>query len=178
MILHSDWEGNDCIRKLRCHCIQILHSDIYSAPKTKNEYLIYWNSHANSTQVWPHCILLGSFGCSHFFLPVYIHLQLLWVLWRVAWLLLCSINFGCTKIQITFPKRNQGNFKRIGNGGMQRWEKWLSSDFQDIFTILKTVLIFLKIVFFSLQYIMKTKSFLITSILEPLIFKNILSHLQ
>ena len=23
MILHSDWEGNDCIRKLRCHCIQI-----------------------------------------------------------------------------------------------------------------------------------------------------------
>ena len=30
MILHSDREGNDCIRKLRCHCIQILHSDIYS----------------------------------------------------------------------------------------------------------------------------------------------------
>ena len=23
------WEGNDCIWKLRCHCIQILHSDIY-----------------------------------------------------------------------------------------------------------------------------------------------------
>ena len=30
--LHSDWKGNDCIRKLRCHCIQILHSDIYSVP--------------------------------------------------------------------------------------------------------------------------------------------------
>ena len=31
MISHSDREGNDCIRKLRCHCIQIMHSDIYSA---------------------------------------------------------------------------------------------------------------------------------------------------
>ena len=31
MILHSDREGNDCIRKLRCHCIQIMHSDINSA---------------------------------------------------------------------------------------------------------------------------------------------------
>ena len=30
MILHSDREGNDCIWKLQCHCIQILHSDIYS----------------------------------------------------------------------------------------------------------------------------------------------------
>ena len=30
MILHLDQEGNDCIRKLWCHCIQILHSDIYS----------------------------------------------------------------------------------------------------------------------------------------------------
>ena len=30
MILHSDCKGNDCIQKLRCHCIQILHSDIYS----------------------------------------------------------------------------------------------------------------------------------------------------
>ena len=30
MFLHSDRKGNDCIRKLRCHCIQILHSDIYS----------------------------------------------------------------------------------------------------------------------------------------------------
>ena len=30
MISHSDREGNDCIRKLRCHCIQIMHSDIYS----------------------------------------------------------------------------------------------------------------------------------------------------
>ena len=30
MILHSDQEGNDCIWKLRCHCIQILHPDIYS----------------------------------------------------------------------------------------------------------------------------------------------------
>ena len=30
MILHSDREGNDCIRKLRCHCIQIMHSNIYS----------------------------------------------------------------------------------------------------------------------------------------------------
>ena len=34
MILHSDREGNDCIRKLRCHCIQILHLDIYSAGYT------------------------------------------------------------------------------------------------------------------------------------------------
>ena len=32
MILHLDQEGNDCIRKLRYHCIQILHSDIYSVP--------------------------------------------------------------------------------------------------------------------------------------------------
>ena len=30
MILHSDQEGNECLRKLRCHCIQIMHSDIYS----------------------------------------------------------------------------------------------------------------------------------------------------
>ena len=30
MILHSDQEGNDCIWKLQCHCIQILHSEIYS----------------------------------------------------------------------------------------------------------------------------------------------------
>ena len=30
MILHSDREGNDCIWKLRCHCIQIMHSDNYS----------------------------------------------------------------------------------------------------------------------------------------------------
>jgi hypothetical protein len=30
MILHSKRKGNDCIWKLRCHCIQILHSDIYS----------------------------------------------------------------------------------------------------------------------------------------------------
>ena len=35
MILHSDQEGNDCIRKLRCHCIQILHSDIYSVSNQK-----------------------------------------------------------------------------------------------------------------------------------------------
>ena len=33
MILHSNREGNDCIRKLRCHCIQIMHSDIYSVQK-------------------------------------------------------------------------------------------------------------------------------------------------
>ena len=26
----DDREGNDCIQKLRCHCIHILHSDIYS----------------------------------------------------------------------------------------------------------------------------------------------------
>ena len=31
MILHSGREGNDCTWKLRCHWIQILHSDIYSA---------------------------------------------------------------------------------------------------------------------------------------------------
>merc|ERR1719201_2683984 len=30
MTLHSDREGNDCIRKSRCHCIQIMHSDINS----------------------------------------------------------------------------------------------------------------------------------------------------
>ena len=30
MILNSKRKGNDCIRKLRYHCIQILHSDIYS----------------------------------------------------------------------------------------------------------------------------------------------------
>ena len=30
MILHSDQEGNDCLQKLQYHCIQILHSDIYS----------------------------------------------------------------------------------------------------------------------------------------------------
>ena len=35
MILHSDREGNDCIRKLRCHCIQIMHSDIYSVCKIR-----------------------------------------------------------------------------------------------------------------------------------------------
>ena len=37
MILHSDRKGNDCIRKLRCHCIQILHSDIYSVHCGKME---------------------------------------------------------------------------------------------------------------------------------------------
>ena len=31
MFLHSDQEGYDCIWKLWCHCIQILHSEIYSA---------------------------------------------------------------------------------------------------------------------------------------------------
>ena len=31
MFLHSDRKDNDCIQKLQCHCIQILHSDIYSA---------------------------------------------------------------------------------------------------------------------------------------------------
>ena len=30
MILHWDREGNDCIWKLQCHCIQIFYSDIYS----------------------------------------------------------------------------------------------------------------------------------------------------
>ena len=30
MILHSDQKGNDYIQELQCHCIQILHSDIYS----------------------------------------------------------------------------------------------------------------------------------------------------
>ena len=28
--LHWDREGNDCIRKLQWHCIQIMHLDIYS----------------------------------------------------------------------------------------------------------------------------------------------------
>ena len=37
MILHSYRKGNDCIRKLRCHCIQILHSDIYSVHCGKME---------------------------------------------------------------------------------------------------------------------------------------------
>ena len=36
MILHSDREGNDCIWKLRCHCIQIMHSDIYSVYLVKD----------------------------------------------------------------------------------------------------------------------------------------------
>ena len=31
MISHWDQEGNDCIWRLQCHCIQILHSEIYSA---------------------------------------------------------------------------------------------------------------------------------------------------
>ena len=44
MILHSDREGNDCIRKLRCHCIQIMHSDIYS--------VIIYGSVIKSS-VWP-----------------------------------------------------------------------------------------------------------------------------
>ena len=35
MILHSDREGNDCIWKLRCHCIQILHSKIYSVKSSR-----------------------------------------------------------------------------------------------------------------------------------------------
>ena len=30
MILHADRNSNDCKLKLRCHCIQILHLDIYS----------------------------------------------------------------------------------------------------------------------------------------------------
>ena len=30
MILHLDREGNDCIWKLQCHWIQILHSEICS----------------------------------------------------------------------------------------------------------------------------------------------------
>ena len=30
MILRSKRKGNDCIWKLLCHCIQILHSEIYS----------------------------------------------------------------------------------------------------------------------------------------------------
>ena len=37
MFLHCDWKGNDCIRKLRCHCIQILPSDIYSV-RTDNKW--------------------------------------------------------------------------------------------------------------------------------------------
>ena len=36
MILHLDREGDDCIRKLRCHCIQIMHSDIYSVGILQN----------------------------------------------------------------------------------------------------------------------------------------------
>ena len=39
MILHSDQEGNDCIQKLRCHCIQIMHSDIYSVTFTTTEII-------------------------------------------------------------------------------------------------------------------------------------------
>ena len=41
MILHSDQEGNDCIWKLRCHCIQILHSDIYSVYSTWYGFTMY-----------------------------------------------------------------------------------------------------------------------------------------
>ena len=35
MILHFEQKGNDCIWKLQCYCIQILHSDIYSVIKKK-----------------------------------------------------------------------------------------------------------------------------------------------
>ena len=35
MILHSDREGNDCIRKLLCHCILIMHSDTGGPPLTR-----------------------------------------------------------------------------------------------------------------------------------------------
>ena len=35
MILHSDQEGNDCMWKLQCHCIQILHSNFYSVHNIK-----------------------------------------------------------------------------------------------------------------------------------------------
>ena len=31
MVLHSDWEDNDYIWRLQCHCIQTLHSEIYTA---------------------------------------------------------------------------------------------------------------------------------------------------
>ena len=41
MILHSDRKGNDCIRKLRCHCIQILHSDIYSVLLATLLYIVF-----------------------------------------------------------------------------------------------------------------------------------------
>ena len=30
MFLYSKHKGNDCIWKLQCHCIQILHLEIYS----------------------------------------------------------------------------------------------------------------------------------------------------
>ena len=38
MIFHSDQKGDDCIRKLQCHCIKILHSDIYSV--LSNLYIV------------------------------------------------------------------------------------------------------------------------------------------
>ena len=44
MILHSEWEGNDFIWKLRCHCIQIMYSDIYSVAMTRFNLSIIWVS--------------------------------------------------------------------------------------------------------------------------------------
>ena len=48
MILHSDREGNYSIRKLRCHCIQIMHSDIYSVCTYLNFCDNMWIHHPKS----------------------------------------------------------------------------------------------------------------------------------
>ena len=58
MILHSDREGNDCIRKLRCHCIQILHSDIYSVKSS------------GFHQVFDPIVHTGQLGCYRLYLKL------------------------------------------------------------------------------------------------------------
>ena len=55
MILHSDQEGNDCIRKLRCHCIQILHSDIYSVFYDLKLYAAVYSLEEVSLRVFVEC---------------------------------------------------------------------------------------------------------------------------
>ena len=66
MILHSDRKGNDCIRKLRCHCIQILHSDIYSVQTPSFSYKLV-------SKNLQHCLIstLLSFFYGNFFTVLY-----------------------------------------------------------------------------------------------------------
>ena len=80
MILHSDREVNDCIRKLRCHCIQIMHSDNYSETLAwKNRFDFDWplmfskwkkektpagSSVSSQKLLWP-LVFLSNEGCKH-----------------------------------------------------------------------------------------------------------------